>query len=183
VSELITIKETEALQAKNVETLRQLIERQGAQIEQLAAAVISLDARLAEATQAAQSVTVSHKQVKQLQAQIRARAADVCDKNGIADPKAAAAFKAAIKKDLMAAWGVSDLHDLPLSAWDRAVWAVGSWSRYAVIKRFKYGPHPAVPAATFPRGEDRTSSTASRSPFPKGEGTDSDEEGKACSAL
>lgn len=138
MSELITIKETEALQAKNVETLRQLIERQGAQIEQLAAAVISLDARLAEATQAAQTVTVRHKQVTQLQAQIRARAADVCEKNGITDPKAAAAFRAAIKKDLLAAWGVSDLHDLPLSAWDRAMWAVNTWSRYAVIKKYKY---------------------------------------------
>ena len=169
MSDLIAIRETEALQAKNVETLQRLIERQGAQIEQLAAAVISLDARLAEVTKAAQTVTVSHKQVTQLQAQIRARAAEVCEKNGIADPKAAAAFRAAIKKDLLAAWGVSDLHDLPLSAWDRAVWAVGTWSRYAVIKRWKYAR--------------ATSSVAFGDTFPKGEGEDGGKEAVKCSAL
>ena len=185
MSDLIAIRETEALQAKNVETLQHLIERQGAQIEQLAAAVISLDARLAEVTKAAQSVTLSHRQVTQLQGQIRARAAEVCEKNGITDPKASAAFKTAIKKDLLAAWGVSDLHDLPLSAWDRAVWAVGSWSRYAVIKKWKYARATSSTASRspFPKGEGRTSSVAFGDTFPRGEGKDSDEEGKACSAL
>lgn len=110
-----------------------------AQIEKLAALVISLDARLKSMEKAAQKVTIDSRQHKQLQALIRERAAEVCAKNGITDPRAAAAFKAAIKKDLLAAWGVPDLHDLPVSAWDRAVWAIQNWNKYSLVKRWKYG--------------------------------------------
>ena len=138
MSDLIAIRDTEALQAKNVETLRGLIERQAGQIEQLAAAVISLDARLQEMSKAAQSVTLSHKQATQLLGLIRDRARELTEKNGITDPKAPAAIRAAIKKAILSGWGISDLHDLPLSARDRAVWAVQTWSRYAVIKKWKY---------------------------------------------
>jgi len=100
--------------------------------------VISLDARIREMSVAAQKVTVSHRQALQLMGMIRQRAAEVCAKNGITDARAPAGIRAAIKKEVLQSWGIQDLHDLPLSAWDRAVWAVGSWSRYAIIKKYKY---------------------------------------------
>jgi hypothetical protein len=133
MSELIT------LEHRAVELQERNAQEMAAQIEKLAALVISLDARLKAMEKAAQKVTIDSRQHKQLQALIRERAAEVCAKNGITDQRAAAAFKAAIKKDLLAAWGVPDLHDLPVSAWDRAVWAIQNWSKYALIKKWKYG--------------------------------------------
>ncbi len=133
MSELIT------LERRAVELQERNAQEMAAQIEKLAALVISLDARLKFMEKAAQKVTIDSRQHKQLQALIRERAAEVCAKNGITDPKAASAFRAAIKKDLLAAWGIEDLHDLPVSAWERAVWTVQNWSRYALIKKWKYG--------------------------------------------
>lgn len=133
MSELITLeRRTVELQEKNAQEM-------AAQIEKLAALVISLDARLKSMEKAAQKVTIDSRQHKQLQALIRERAGEVCDKHGITDPKAASAFRAAIKKDLLAAWGVPDLHDLPVSAWDRAVWAIQNWTKYSLVKKWKYG--------------------------------------------
>ena len=133
MSELITLERRAVeLQEKNAQEM-------AAQIEKLATLVISLDARLKSMEKAAQKVTIDSQQHKQLQALIRERAGEVCAKNGITDPRAAAAFRAAIKKDLLAAWGVPDLHDLPVSEWERVVWTVQNWSRYAQIKKWKYG--------------------------------------------
>ncbi|MBO7668402.1 MAG: hypothetical protein J6T26_08075 [Firmicutes bacterium] len=133
MSELIT------LERRAVELQERNAMEMAAQIEKLAALVISLDARLKSMEKAAQKVTIDSRQHKQLQALIRERAGEVCAKNGITDPRAAAAFKAAIKKDLLAAWGVPDLHDLPVSAWDLAVWAIQNWTKYSLVKKWKYG--------------------------------------------
>ena len=133
MSELIT------LERQAVELQERTAREMAAQVEKLTALVITLDARLRAMEKAALKVTVDSRQAKQLQALIRERAGEVCAKNGITDPRAAAAFRAAIKKDLLAAWGVPDLHDLPVSAWDRAVWAIQNWTKYSLVKKWKYG--------------------------------------------
>lgn len=131
MSEII-LRETAELQRRAVDDLT-------GQVERLAALVITLEARLRDMERSASRVTVDSRQAKQLLAIIRKKAADICAVNGITDPKAAPAIRAAIKKALLDAWGIADLHDLPLSAWDRAVWGIEHWSSYALIKKYKYG--------------------------------------------
>ena len=78
-----------------------------------------------EARQAA--VTISHADVKRLQGMIRARADEICRKYSLADRDSPKAFRAAIKKDVLARYQVKDLHDLPAAGMPGAENMIGSW--------------------------------------------------------
>lgn len=64
-----------------------------------------------EARQAA--VTMSHGDVKRIQALIRCRADEICRKYNLQDEKSPKIFRAAIKKDVLRRCQVKDLHDIP----------------------------------------------------------------------
>lgn len=80
-----------------------------------------------------QRVTLSHAQALQLQRAIRARAAEVCAKYALPSPQDAAAFRGAIKKEVLARYGVKDLHDLPLAALENAREQIGKFSDIALV--------------------------------------------------
>ncbi len=109
------------------------------QLDRLTALVISLEARLRAMEKAADAVSVDSGQAKQLLSLIRARAAEICAVNSLADPKAAQALRAACRRQLLEGFGIRDIHDLPARDYERAVWGIKNWSSYALIKRWKYG--------------------------------------------
>ena len=67
-----------------------------------------------EAMQAQQrQVTVSHAEVKRIQAAIRAAADGFCDRHGFAEAADLRAVRSDIKKTVLGRWQVKDLHDVP----------------------------------------------------------------------
>lgn len=93
------------------------VDRLAASVGQLGRIVAAMMRRMDEMEkESARRVTISHAQALQLQRAIRARAAEICRQYALNDPQDAAAFRAAIKKAVLARWGIQDLHDLPLSA-------------------------------------------------------------------
>ena len=117
-----TIAETEA----NVQKMGEMILQLGTMIGTMQRRIDAMEARQA-------SVTVSHADVKRIQAMIRNRADELCRKYELADPESAKAIRAAIKKDLLKRFLVKDLHDLPEAAMSRADALVDSWTNIRLI--------------------------------------------------
>lgn len=78
-------------------------------------------------------LTINHQQAKGLQALIRARAGALCQKHGLDEKRHGAAFRAAIKRDLLRLYGIADLHDLPLFAQQEAMSRIDSWSDIRLV--------------------------------------------------
>ena len=83
----------------------------------------------------AQKVTVNHQQAKGLGARIRQRADALCEKDDL-DPKIhGAAFRAAIKRDVLSGCGVKDPHDIPLRDLPLCMEQIDAWTSYALVRR------------------------------------------------
>ena len=83
----------------------------------------------------ARQVTVNHQQAKGLGTRIRQRAEALCDKYGLDARIHGAAFRAAIKKDILSGYAVKDLHDIPLSEWEDCIQRIDAWTSYALVRR------------------------------------------------
>lgn len=126
MSELITVSRETALA---LEDNTRKMERYIMQMGQLIAAMQKrMDAM--EEKQAA--VTVSHDEVKRLQALIRLRADQICEKHGL-DQDSRKVFRAAIKKDVLKRCGVKDLHDIPRSRMEGTERQIDSWTSIKLI--------------------------------------------------
>lgn len=110
-----------------VPALQENVEQLGRYLAQMGQMMAAMQRRLddMEARQAA--VTVSHGDVKKLNARIRYRADELCRKYSLTDPGSVKAFRAAIRKDLLTRYQVRDLHDLPAASLAGAENMVDSW--------------------------------------------------------
>jgi len=90
-----------------------------------------------EARQA--QVTISHADVKRLQAMIRIRVQEICGKYQLTDKDSGRILRAAIRKDLMKRYLVKDLHDLPERALGAAENAIGSWANIRLVMERRSG--------------------------------------------
>lgn len=106
------------------------------QVRELTAALLMLQKEVEELKRDnAQKVSVNHQQAKGLAARIRQRAEALCDKYDL-DPKIhGAAFRAAIKRDVLNGYGVKDPHDIPLRDLDLAMEQIDAWTSYALVRR------------------------------------------------
>lgn len=78
-------------------------------------------------------LTINHQQAKGLQTLIRARAAALCQKYSLDEKRHGAAFRAAIKRDILRLYGIKDLHDLPLFAQQEAMGRIDGWSDIRLV--------------------------------------------------
>ena len=83
----------------------------------------------------ARQVTVNHQQAKGLGTRIRQRAEALCDKYSLDVRIHGAAFRAAIKKDILSGYAVKDLHDIPLSEWEDCMQRIDAWTSYALVRK------------------------------------------------
>ena len=107
--------------------------KMGEMILQMAGMMAQLQARMDEMEKAQAAVTVRHADVKRLNALIRQRTEAVCAKYALTDPESRKVIRAAIKRDLQKRFGVSDLHDLPAAALDRAEGLIDSWVSIRIV--------------------------------------------------
>ena len=112
--------------ADNVQKMGQYIMQMGQLIGQMQRRMDEMEARQA-------AVTISHADVKRIQARIRSRADELCGKYNLADRESPKKFRAAMKKDILRRWAVKDLHDLPDAALPAVEKALDSWTDIRLI--------------------------------------------------
>lgn len=106
------------------------------QVRELTAALLMLQKEVEDLKRDnAQKVSVNHQQAKGLAARIRQRADALCEKYDL-DPKVhGAAFRAAIKRDVLSGCGVKDPHDIPLRDLPLCMEQIDAWTSYALVRK------------------------------------------------
>lgn len=106
------------------------------EVRELTAALLMLQKEVEELKRDnAQKVSVNHQQAKGLAARIRQRADTLCEKYDL-DPKVhGAAFRAAIKRDVLNGCGVKDPHDIPLRDLPLCMEQIDAWTSYALVRK------------------------------------------------
>ena len=93
------------------------VDRLAASVGQLGRIVAAMMRRMDEMEQESRKrLSIDHRQALALRKMMGARAADICMQYALNAKMAAPPIRAAIKKAVLARWGIQDLHDLPLSA-------------------------------------------------------------------
>lgn len=112
--------------AENVEQLGRYLVQMGQMLSVMQARMDEMEARQAQ-------VTIRHADAKKIMALIRARAAELCRKYSLEDPKSAAVLRAAMKKDVLKRYAVKDLHDIPAAGLSGAENLIGGWTNIRLI--------------------------------------------------
>ena len=121
------------LQLAKAPALQECVDQMGQYLAQMGKMMSAMQRRLDDLEAQQARVTVSHEDVKRIQALIRWRADEIGRKYQLEDAKSRTIFRAAIKKDILNRWGVKDLHDLPERALDAVRAAVGSWVNIRLV--------------------------------------------------
>ena len=108
--------EQEALPAIPEDTaliLRENVEKLGEYLLNMGKLITRMQRRMDELEAQQAAVTVRHADVKRLNALIRIRAGEVCERYQLTDAESVKLIRAAVKKATLDRYGVRDLHDLP----------------------------------------------------------------------
>lgn len=106
-------------------------------IAQMARLIQDTREQMKEMQAAQRQVTVTHAEVKQLQAAIRISADAFCRRFFFDDPKEARAVRADIKKTILNRWQVKDLHDLPQIALGPAEKLIDGYGNIRLVYRLR----------------------------------------------
>ena len=118
-------------------TLQQNTEQLGAYLVQMAQMMHIMQRRLDELEEKQKAVTVDHSEVKMIQQLIRLRADEYCEKYGLEDPKDAGKIRGAIKKAILARYGIKDLHDVPAIARQAVEAQISRWADITAVYRIR----------------------------------------------
>ena len=121
------------ISADSMNQMKENAQRMGDMILQLGTMIGTMQRRMDEMEARQAAVTISHADVKRIQARIRSRADELCGKYNLADRESPKKFRAAIKKDILRRWAVKDLHDLPDAALPAVEKALDSWTDIRLI--------------------------------------------------
>ena len=117
--------------------LQQNTEQLGAYLVQMAQMMLRMQNRLDELEEKQKAVTVDHGEVKIIQQLIRMRADEYCEKYQLTDPKDAGKIRGAIKKSILARYGIKDLHDVPAIARQAVEAQIGRWADIRMVYRIR----------------------------------------------
>ena len=106
---------------------------------QMGTLISNMQRRMDEMEARQARVTVNHGDVKRIQAMIRVRADEICQKYQLTDVESVKRFRAAIKKDVLKRWGVKDLHDIPEAALAGMDEKIGSWVNIRLVMERRAG--------------------------------------------
>ena len=140
---------SEALQEQNEQTLErqraltllpetavqlhQDVEQMGALLMRMGHVISTMQRRMDEMEARQAQVTISHGDVKRIQAMIRYRAGVLCQENELQDKDSPRIIRAAIKKDVMKRHQVKDLHDLPAAMLSATETQIMRWTNIRLI--------------------------------------------------
>lgn len=136
VMAVLPMAKVPALQ-ESADALAANVQQMGKYLAQMGQLMGAMQKRLEylEARQAA--LTISHAEVKRLQARIRARAEAWCRRYELFDTESAKKARAAIKKELLRAYQVRDLHDLPTVMLSAAEEQIDNWTDIRLVMELR----------------------------------------------
>ena len=107
-------------------------------VRQFSTMMAAMDQRMARIEKLLdRKVTIEAKQYKALLKAIKERARALCDKHHLDQKDAGRAIRKAITADILARYGVSDLHDLQDSYFDIAMAEINAFTSYALICKLR----------------------------------------------
>ena len=115
------------------------VQKMGEILLQLGTMMATMQQRMDELEARQAAVTMSHGDVKRIQALIRCRADEICRKYSLQDEKSPKIFRAAIKKDVLRRYQVKDLHDLPEAARAAVDRQIDSWTDIRLVMERRTG--------------------------------------------
>lgn len=121
------------IDAQTMNQAQENVRKMGEMILQMGTMIGQMQKRMDEMEARQEAVTISHGDVKRIQALIRCRADEICRKYGLCDRESPKVFRAAMKKDVLRRCQVKDLHDVPermRSAVDRQI---DSWTDIRLV--------------------------------------------------
>ena len=121
------------ISADSMNQMKENAQRMGDIILQLGTMIGTMQRRMDEMEARQAAVTISHADVKRIQARIRSRADELCGKYNLTDRESQKKLRAAMKKDILKRWAVKDLHDLPDAALPAVEKALDSWTDIRLI--------------------------------------------------
>lgn len=118
-----------------VEAMGKMLENNTHALNQLAATQqIQADRLEALEKQIRLNTLVTPQQVKYINDAIRARARELLDKRGVDDKKAVTKLSSAVRKALLARYGVAALHDIPKHEYSVAMHLVSMWNDMLTVR-------------------------------------------------
>lgn len=121
------------LQLAKAPALQECVDQMGQYLAQMGKMMSAMQRRLDDLEAQQARVTVSHEDVKRIQALIRWRADEIGRKYQLEDAKSRTIFRAAIKKDILKRYRVKDLHDLPEAAARGTESLVENWNSIRLV--------------------------------------------------
>ena len=115
------------------------VQKMGEILLQLGQMMATMQRRMDELEARQAAVTMSHVDVKRIQALIRCRADEICRKYSLSDAESLRKFRAAIKKDILRRYQVKDLHDLPEAARAAVDRQIDSWTDIRLVMERRTG--------------------------------------------
>ena len=111
------------------------VEQLGAYLVQMAQMMRTMQNRLDEMEASQRKVSISHRDVLDIQQLIRIRAADYCNKYDIMDAGSVKAIRTAIKRAVLTRYGVKDLHDVPAIALPAVQAQIDHWTDIRIVMK------------------------------------------------
>lgn len=115
------------------------VQKMGEILLQLGTMMATMQQRMDELEARQAAVTMSHGDVKRIQALIRCRADEIGRKYRLEDAESIRKFRAAIKKDILRRYQVKDLHDLPEAARAAVDRQIDSWMDIRLVMERRTG--------------------------------------------
>ena len=132
VMAVLQMAKVPALQ-ESADALAANVQQMGKYILQMGQIMGAMQKRLDDLEARQKAVTISHAEVKRLQARIRARADTWCVRYQLIDQESTKKARAAIKKELLRTYQVRDLHDLPAAMLAAAEQQVDEWTDIRLV--------------------------------------------------
>lgn len=116
-----------------VPALQENVEQMGRYLVQMGQLIGQMQRRMDEMEARQAQVTISHGDVKRIQAQIRCRADELCRENNLQDRDSPRILRAAIRKDVLKRHQVKDMHDLPAAMLSAVDTQVARWTSIRLL--------------------------------------------------
>lgn len=133
IPEAGSVRKYNAISLESADALAANVQQMGKYILQMGQIMGAMQKRLDDLEARQKAVTISHAEVKRLQARIRARADTWCVRYQLLDQESAKKARAAIKKELLRTYQVRDLHDLPAAMLAAAEQQVDEWTDIRLV--------------------------------------------------
>lgn len=136
VMAVLPMAKVPALQ-ESADALAANVQQMGKYLLQMGQMLGAMQKRMDELEARQKAVTISHAEVKQLNARIRKRAYDWCTRYRLIDEECAKKARAAIKKDVLRMNQVRDLHDLPAAMLAAVQQQIDDWTDFRLVMELR----------------------------------------------